>query len=136
MLPKLLPFWGVIVSLAAFFLVKAIAIGLLEKTSFYKSRTAEQGWMGAVNTIAALHAVSAFGILLLYTNYQIAGILAVADGVFRWMVSYGKIKHKLPIASQDSFMAVAKWVTLIHGSTYASLVTFVIQYLLGHPAAK
>lgn len=130
MLFSILPFWGVVVLLAALLVAKHFAIGLVEKTQFYLTRVQGQGWMGALNTVAGLNGLASAAIFFLPAGLSWAVTLAFLDAAIHWLVGYYKIKHKLPTVSSGNVATAVSWLSVIHGSTYISMISYVVKFLM------
>lgn len=127
---SILPFWGLVAVLAVLFLVKHFAVAAIEKTQYYLSRVQGQHWMGALNTVAGLNALCTAAILFLPVGLMWALTLAFCDLAVHWLVGYWKIKHKLPTVSSGNVATAFSWLSLIHGSTYLSIITAVVKFLM------
>lgn len=140
MLFSLLPAWAVIVVLALILVAKYWVINRIEKTPYYHAQVDGKGWMAMTNIIAGLNAIVTAALLLLPAGLFWAITLGLVDGIVHWLVGYWKVKKMWPkidagnIADGQAYLKKAsKWVLALHGASYVSIATYVVDFVTKHP---
>jgi hypothetical protein len=121
--------WAIALTLLFAFLLKDWLVGLILKTNLAISDTANQGWVGALITNAALNGVLTFVLLFLFAGFWWSIVFAVVDFIFHYVLGYWKKRGHLPNVTASSLLNIYNSASFLHSTSYVGIIALVIKYI-------